>query len=66
MRQIQELSVEPRQGTGKGPAYQIRQSGKVPGIVYGGDGEPQNVSVDAKVLERHVETGSFLTTLFML
>jgi len=38
----------------------------VPGVIYGGDAEPENVSLDYRVLERHVETGTFLTTLFML
>ena len=66
MRETQELRAEPRTGTGKGPAFQIRQKGHVPGIVYGGDAAPENVSVDFRTLERHVETGTFLTTLFML
>ena len=66
MRDMQQLRAEPRQGTGKGPAFQIRQKGQVPGIIYGGDAAPQNVTVDFRTLERHVETGTFLTTLFML
>jgi large subunit ribosomal protein L25 len=66
MRQIQELSVEPRAGTGKGPAYRIRRKGHIPAIVYGGKEEPVNVSVDALTLARHVESGSFLTTPFLL
>ncbi len=66
MRQIQELSVERRSGTGKGPAYQIRRKGQIPAIVYGGKEEPLPVSVDALTLTRHVESGSFLTTPFML
>ena len=67
MRAIQDLKAEPRSGTGKGPAYQIRRKGKVPGIVYGG-GEKEQVAVQvvARDLERHVGTGTFLTTLFML
>jgi large subunit ribosomal protein L25 len=66
MREMQELSAEARHGTGKGPAYQIRQKGQIPGIVYGGEGAPEPVSVDARTLERYVGAGSFLTTLFML
>ncbi len=66
MRETQQLRAEPRTGTGKGPAFQIRQKGHVPGVIYGGDTAPQNVSVDFRTLERHVETGTFLTTLFML
>jgi len=66
MRQIQELSVERRSGTGKGPAYQTRRKGQIPAIVYGGKEEPTPVSVDALTLARHVENGSFLTTPFLL
>ena len=66
MRDTQELRAELRTGTGKGPAYQARLKGFVPAVVYGGEDAPQNVSVDYRTLERHVETGTFLTTLFNL
>jgi large subunit ribosomal protein L25 len=66
MAQVQELKVEARDGTGKGPAYQARLKGLIPGIVYGGTAKPENVAVDGRTLERHVEAGHFLTTLLML
>ena len=66
MRETQELRAEARIGTGKGPAYQARLKGLVPAVVYGGDVAPENVSVDYRTLERHVDTGTFLTTLFNL
>ena len=66
MAQVQELKEEKRDVTGKGPAYQARLKGLIPGIVYGGATDPQAVNVDFRTLERHVEAGSFLTTLFML
>ena len=66
MRQMQDLSAEPRQGTGKGPAYQTRRTGRIPAVVYGGTDTPENVSVDAHTLGIHVGAGGFLTTLFML
>src|ERR1700733_3822801 len=66
MAQVQELKAEVRGGTGKGPAFQARQKGLVPGVIYGGEGKPQNVAVDGHALERQIEAGHFLTTLFML
>jgi large subunit ribosomal protein L25 len=66
MSQIQDLKIEVRSGTGKGPSFQTRQKGQVPGVIYGGDAEPESVAVDARTLERHVEAGHFLTTLFLL
>jgi large subunit ribosomal protein L25 len=66
MREMQQLRAEARSGTGKGAAYRVRQKGLVPGIVYGGDGSPEPVAVAQRELERHVGTGTFLTTPFML
>ena len=66
MRQVQELKAETRSGAGKGPSYQTRQKGFVPGVLYGGKDKPENVAVGQRDLERLVETGTFLTTLFML
>lgn len=66
MSEIQELTARMRTGTGKGPAYQTRRQGLVPGIVYGGGFAPETVAVDRQQLERHASTGTFLTTLFML
>ena len=63
MAQVQELKVEARDGTGKGPAYQARLKGLIPAVIYGGAGKPQNVAVDSRTLERHVEAGHFLTTI---
>ncbi|HEU0161664.1 MAG TPA: 50S ribosomal protein L25/general stress protein Ctc [Rhizomicrobium sp.] len=66
MSKNQELKVEAREGRGKGPSYQARQKGLIPGVIYGGNDEPQTINVDARTLERHVDAGHFLTTLFNL
>jgi large subunit ribosomal protein L25 len=66
MRQMQELRAEARTGTGKGPSFQVRQKGNIPGILYGGETAPEPVAVGRTDLERAYETGTFLTTLFMI
>ena len=66
MSQIQELVAQSRSGTGKGPAYQTRQKGLIPAVIYGGGDVPENIALDRHLLERHALTGTFLTTLFML
>ncbi|MGZ5926895.1 MAG: 50S ribosomal protein L25/general stress protein Ctc, partial [Rhizomicrobium sp.] len=66
MAQVQELKAEAREGRGKGPAYQARLKGLIPGVIYGGKVEPETVNIDARTLERRIEQGSFLTTLLML
>jgi large subunit ribosomal protein L25 len=66
MREMQQLTAEPRTGTGKGPSYRVRAKGHVPAVIYGGNGTPENVSVERHALERYTSTGTFLTTLFLL
>src|SRR5256714_8647218 len=66
MRETLELKVEPRGKLGKGAAYQTRKSGLIPGIVYGGNGEPQPVQVDERTLIKLHSTGAFLQTLVLL
>jgi large subunit ribosomal protein L25 len=66
MRETLELKVEPRSKLGKGAAYQTRKSGLIPGIVYGGGGDPEPVQVDERTLGRLHSTGALLQTLVML
>ena len=66
MTKIQELAIEARANKGKGPAYQARQKGLVPAIIYGGTDAPETIAVDYRTLERAIEKGSFLTTLLTL
>jgi large subunit ribosomal protein L25 len=66
MAQVQELKAEAREGRGKGAAFRARTQGLIPGVVYGGEQQPETVAVDGRTLERHIEKGAFLTTLLML
>jgi large subunit ribosomal protein L25 len=66
MRQMLELAAEPRAKLGKGPAYQVRREGKIPGIVYGGKGEPQTVQVDERNFGKLYYAGAMLQTLVNL
>jgi large subunit ribosomal protein L25 len=66
MRETLQLTAEPRTKLGKGPSYQSRKSGRIPGVVYGGKADPETVQVDERTLTRHYNSGSFLQTLVML
>jgi large subunit ribosomal protein L25 len=66
MRETQELTARTRAGSGKGPAYQTRQQGLIPAVVYGGGSAPESVAVNRHELEQHAFKGTFLTTLFVL
>jgi large subunit ribosomal protein L25 len=66
MRETLDLKVEPRGKIGKGASYRTRQSGQIPGIVYGGSDAPVPVQVDERTLTRMHNTGALLQTLVML
>lgn len=44
------LSATPRDIEGSRSNRRLRRSGRVPAVLYGGDGEPQHLSVDARDL----------------
>ncbi len=64
--QIPDLHAEARTGTGKGAARQARRDGMVPGIVYGGEGEPLPINIPFNKLLKKLKQGRFLSTLFNL
>ena len=45
-----KLSLNARDPFGSRTARRLRRSGEVPGVIYGGDGEPSHFSVDARIL----------------
>jgi len=46
------LKAEKREGTGKGIARKLRQSGRVPAVLYGREMDSVHLSIDAKEAER--------------
>jgi len=57
------LSAERRVGAGKGAARATRRMGRVPGIIYGGDGEPILISLEPRELSRALAKRGFLATV---
>ena len=57
--EIRELTVTPREGTGKAVAGRLRRSGRTPGVLYGG-ASPVNIAVDPREVFRiiHGHEGS--------
>ena len=56
MAQQVALRVEARTDTGKGAARSLRRAGKIPGVIYGHNREPESVSVEAPVFRRTLTT----------
>jgi large subunit ribosomal protein L25 len=66
MAELVELKASNREGTGKAANRVIRKEGRVPGIIYGDNQAPQNVTVEYKEIFKQVQTGHFLSTVYML
>jgi large subunit ribosomal protein L25 len=66
MAEAIELKAWTRQSTGKGGARQVRRDGRIPGIVYGGKEDPQNIALDPKAISKQLQTGHFQSTIFTL
>ena len=66
VKEIPDLVVEARAGTGKGAARQARRDGMVPGVVYGGGADPLALQIPFNALIKHLKAGRFLATLFNL
>jgi large subunit ribosomal protein L25 len=66
MAEMVELKAEKRATTGSAAAKQMRKDEIIPAIIYGGGEEPQNISIARRLVWRQVETGHFLSTVYML
>lgn len=59
--------AERRERSGKGPARALRREGKVPAIVYGGRGEPEQVALSLRDLKRELSNNPrFFSSVFEL
>lgn len=66
MSKIATLAVEARDRAGKGSARAARREGRVPAVIYGNKEAAEVVTVEEKFLERELNTGKFLSTVFDL
>ena len=66
MSDVIVLAAELREKPGRGAARAARRAGRVPAVVYGGKGEPINVSVDGRELGHEFEKGGFTNRLLDL
>ena len=66
MSKIVSLAVEARDRVGKGSARGARREGRVPAVIYGNKEAPEGITVSWKTLEKELNTGRFLSTVFDL
>ena len=61
-----EISASRRQARGTGASRRLRNAGKVPGIVYGGNAEPVNIELDHKELYQNLLREAFHASILTL
>jgi large subunit ribosomal protein L25 len=61
-----EISATKRETQGTGASRRLRNAGRVPGIVYGGDKGPVNVELDHKELYQNLTRESFHASILTL
>ncbi len=66
MAELIELKATAREGTGKTANRALRAQKQVPGVIYGGEKSPANVTLEYKLVWQHYQTGHFLSTVYML
>ena len=54
-----ELNAEPRSDMGKGASRRLRRAGKVPAILYGGDKDPEALTLSHNEVLRNLEHEAF-------
>ncbi len=60
------LSAELRERAGKGASRALRNEGRVPAVIYGGNKEPVSVHVEEKALVKALMTGHFFNSVIEL
>lgn len=63
MATVREIKATARPRAGKGAARAVRREGRVPGVIYGDNQPPLNISLDRAELTQRIFAGKFLTTL---
>jgi large subunit ribosomal protein L25 len=64
MATVKEIKATARPRAGKGAARAVRREGRVPGVIYGDNQPPLNISLDHAELRARIYAGKFLTSLY--
>src|SRR6202521_2317245 len=64
MATVKEIKATARPRAGKGAARAVRRQGRVPGIIYGHNEPPLNISLDHAELRQRIFAGKFLTSIY--
>jgi len=60
------LPAELRERAGKGASRELRRTGRVPAVIYGGKEEPTSIHIEERELRRQLGTGHFMNSIVMV
>jgi large subunit ribosomal protein L25 len=60
------LSAEAREGVGKGASRALRNSGRIPAVIYGNNEDPAAIHLEEKLLMKALHTGHFMNSVVMI
>ena len=66
MSELITIPAEAKSASGTGSARAVRRAGRVPGIIYGGTGQPVMITVEERLLNRYLQQPGFYNRLFEL
>ncbi len=55
------VDAQPRADEGKGASRRLRRTGQIPAVIYGGDQDPQSISLAQNVMMQHLEHEAFFS-----
>ncbi len=61
-----ELNAEPRSDLGKGASRRLRRAGKVPAIIYGGNKDPEALTLSHNQVLRNLENEAFYSHILTI
>ena len=61
-----ELNAEPRVDTGKGASRRLRRAGKIPAIMYGGNKDPESLSLNHNEVLRNLDHEAFYSHILTI
>lgn len=61
-----EFNATKRVAQGTGASRRLRHAGRVPGILYGGAGEPQSIDIDHNELFQHLRKEAFYSSVLTM
>lgn len=60
------LSAEARERNGKGASRALRNSGRIPAVIYGNNEDPASIHIEEKLLMKALHTGHFMNSVIMI